>query len=118
MELPVTAALMHEMLTQTAERPGADFRVLTYYVTAAPLGNTIRRTAKEIAQELKLSPGSVSKSIKRLLVDGWLQVAYTVGSVSFYKAGPKVMNLAVADIEDLPLAQVHHLPVPAATDAE
>lgn len=119
-ELPVTAELMHEILTRTAEQPGADFRVLTYYVTSAALGDTIRQTAKDVAQVLKLSQGSVSRSIKRLLTDGWLQVAYTVGSVSFYRAGPKVMDLALAEAhtDGQHLAEVHHLPVRSASEDE
>lgn len=111
-DLPVTAQLLQQVLIGTAALPGADFRVLTYYITAGPLGDTVRETAKDIAGQLKLSAGSVSKSIKRLRDENWLERSYTVGSVSFYRAGTRVLDLAADRDEEQHLAAVHHLPVP------
>ncbi|MFI9366921.1 hypothetical protein ACIG5E_38695 [Kitasatospora sp. NPDC053057] len=41
-----TQALMHQLLLRTAGAPGADFRVLAFYATVAPLGQTVRTVAK------------------------------------------------------------------------
>ncbi|MFE9406867.1 MarR family transcriptional regulator [Streptomyces sp. NPDC006530] len=111
-ELPFSAGLMHQLLEQTADLPGADFRVLSYYVTAEPLGDTVRVIAKAVAQAVKITPGSVSKSIGRLVANGWLTLSYRVGGVPFYRAGDRVLELAAADGEQVEqaLATVSHLP--------
>ncbi|MGP3991653.1 winged helix-turn-helix domain-containing protein [Streptomyces sp. 3N207] len=93
-ELPFTPELMHELLLGTADAPGADFRVLSYYATAVPLGETVRKTAKEIAHAVQLSPPNTGKSIRRLVEAGWLEVSYRIGRVTFYRVGPRVMTLA------------------------
>ncbi|RPK32633.1 hypothetical protein EES39_38190 [Streptomyces sp. ADI92-24] len=112
-DLPFSPDLMRQLLVHTADLPGADFRVLTYYVTAAPLGETVRETAKVVAETVKISRGSTSKSISRLVADGWLALAFRVGTVPFYRAGDKVLELALADVDqpEQPLATVSHLPV-------
>ncbi|MEU9480783.1 helix-turn-helix domain-containing protein [Streptomyces sp. NPDC048191] len=112
-ELPLSADLMRNLLVHTAELPGADFRVLTYYVTAAPLGETVRETAKTVAEAVKISRGSTSKSISRLVADGWLALAFRVGTVPFYRAGNKVLELAEAEEAEAgqQMASVSHLPV-------
>ena len=119
-QLPLTPELLHDILTQTAERPGADYRVLMFYVTEAPLGDTVRLTAKEIAPQLHLSPGSLSRSITRLRDEDWLEVAYKVGHVPFYRVGNKVMELALRydQVDDRPLADVHHLPIRSVDDEQ
>ncbi|MFE1783826.1 hypothetical protein ACFW9F_14860 [Streptomyces sp. NPDC059506] len=118
-DFPASGELIHKILLATTELPGAAHRTLTYYVTKAPLGQTIREPAKDIAHALGLHEGSVSKSIRRLLAEGWLQVSYTVGSVSFYKAGPRIVELAFPqETREQPLAVVHHLPLQAPADAE
>lgn len=61
-ELLFTPQLMHALLVGTADAPGADFRVLSYYATAVPLGETVRKTLKEISQALQLSPPNTGKS--------------------------------------------------------
>ncbi|MFF8809884.1 MULTISPECIES: MarR family transcriptional regulator [Streptomyces] len=115
--LPFSADLMRKLLVETAELPGADFRVLTYYLTAAPLGDTIRETAKVVAETVKISRGSTSKSISRLVADGWLALAFRVGTVPFYRAGNKVLELAAEDDRpEEPLATVRHLPLRGAGD--
>ncbi|NSC25734.1 winged helix-turn-helix domain-containing protein [Streptomyces albus subsp. chlorinus] len=86
--------LMHELLLGTADAPGADFRVLSYYATVVPLGETVRKTAKEISQALRLSPPNTGRSVRRLVEDGWLEVSYRMGRVTFYRVGPRVMTLA------------------------
>ncbi|WP_328406367.1 MarR family transcriptional regulator (plasmid) [Streptomyces sp. NBC_00390] len=114
-ELPVTGDLARGLLEATASLPGADFRVLMSYVTAAPLGETIRQTAQDVAAFLQISPGTVSRSLKKLTSSGWLVISYKVGTVPFYKVGPKVLEMAQCEAaeatHDQPLAQVHHLPV-------
>ncbi|WP_331752252.1 helix-turn-helix domain-containing protein [Streptomyces sp. NBC_00829] len=115
-ELPVTGDLARSILAATASLPGADYRVLMSYVTAVPLGETIRETAQDVAAFLKISPGTVSRSLKKLTSTGWLEVSYRVGTVPFYKAGPQVLEMAQAEASEgmgheQPLAQVHHLPV-------
>ncbi|MCU4750262.1 MarR family transcriptional regulator [Streptomyces sp. G-5] len=119
-ELPVTAELMREALMSTIELPGADFRVLTYYMTRAPLGDAIRETGKDISQELGLHSGSFSKSIKRLRDGAWLELAYTVGKVSFYRVGPRLLESAapVGEPEGQGLAQVHPFPIRPTFDGE
>lgn len=117
---PLTSAVTRELLLRTVDLPGADWRVLTYYLTAAPLGHTVRETAKTVAEKLELSPGSISKSISRLVDGGWLIVAYRVGRVAFYRAGDPLIDLAIADQgQDEPkLATVRQLPVRAAAGDE
>lgn len=116
-DLPFTPELMREVLLRTAHMPGADLRDLTSYVTAVPIGQTIRETAKAVAETVKLSPPSTSTSIRRLLIEGWLEVAYRVGTVNFYRAGHKVTDLAGAEEhEDQPLATVSHLPLAGRVD--
>ncbi|MFE2529439.1 MarR family transcriptional regulator [Streptomyces sp. NPDC059382] len=112
-EIPVTPQLTMQLLKATASRPGADYRVLTYYVNAAPLGDTVRETAKDVSAFLELSQGTVSKSLTRLVADGWMEISYTVARVAQYRAGRMVMELALAEVgqQNQPLAQVHHLPV-------
>jgi hypothetical protein len=119
-DLPVTAELIHEILMSTTELPGSDYRVLTYYVTAAALGDTVRKTAKDIGEELNLHGGSVGKSVKRLVDAEWLEFAYKVGKVPFYRVGPRVTRpaAAMAQAQDQPLAQVHQLPVRIQEDEE
>lgn len=113
-DLPVTGELVRELLTGTIELPGADFRVLMYYATGTELGDTVRETAREIAQALNLHEGSVGKSVKRLGEGGWLERSYKVGRVAFYRVGPKVMELAAgAEEDEQPLAEVHQLPARA-----
>ncbi|MDW8803673.1 helix-turn-helix domain-containing protein [Streptomyces scabiei] len=112
--LPLSADLMRNLLVHTAKLPGADFRVLTYYVTAAPLGETVRETAKTVSEAVEISRGSTSKSIGRLVADGWLAPAFRVGTVPFYRAGDRVLELAAAAFEgqaEQHLATVSHLPV-------
>ncbi|MEU7222276.1 MarR family transcriptional regulator [Streptomyces chrestomyceticus] len=118
--LPLTPAVTRELLLRTADLPGADWRVLAYYVTAAPLGQTVRETAKVVAEALQLSPGSISKSISRLIDGGWLTIAFRVGRVPFYRAGDQVMRLAVSNEEqdEAPLASVRHLPIRVAAEGE
>lgn len=118
-DVEFTQALMHQLLRQTAGSPGADFRVLIFYATAVPLGQTVRTVGKLIAEELKLSEPTVSKSIKRLVGEGWLELVYRQGPINFYRVGPLVMLAAAAAAGDedsagdaLPdddLATVHHL---------
>jgi len=111
-ELSFTPELMHELLLGTAEAPGADFRLLSFYATAVPLGETVRKTAKEIAQAVQLSPPNTGKSIRRLVEDGWLEVSYRIGRVTFYRVGPRVMTLATQPSEENPqsaLASVSYL---------
>ncbi|MEU5091105.1 MULTISPECIES: hypothetical protein [Streptomyces] len=117
-ELPFSADLMRKLLEETAELPGADYRVLSYYVTAVPLGETVRETAKTVAGTVKISQGSVSKSIGRLVANGWLAMAFRVGGVPFYRAGDKVLELAAAgdDQVEQPLATVSHLPMRGSGD--
>lgn len=117
-ELPFSADLMRQLLEQTADLPGADYRVLSYYVTAVPLGETVRDTAKAVAGIVKLSQGSISKSIGRLLANGWLAQAFRVGGVPFYRAGDRVLGLAAAgaDHVEQPLATVSHLPTRGSVD--
>ncbi|MFJ4342959.1 hypothetical protein [Streptomyces sp. NPDC088915] len=112
-ELPFSADLMRKLLEETAELPGADYRVLSYYVTAGPLGETVRETAKTVAGTVKITEGTVSKSIGRLVANGWLALAYRVGAVPFYRAGDRVLELAaVGDQQaEQPLATVSHLPM-------
>ncbi|WP_329493932.1 hypothetical protein [Kitasatospora herbaricolor] len=50
-----TQAPMHEVLLRTAGAPGADFRVLAFYVTVVTLGQAVRTVAKLIAEKLKIS---------------------------------------------------------------
>ncbi|GHI97978.1 hypothetical protein [Streptomyces olivaceus] len=117
-ELPFSADLMRKLLEETAELPGADYRVLSYYVTAVPLGETVRETAKTVAGTVKISQGSVSKSIGRLVANGWLATAFRVGAVTFYRAGDRVLELAAAGDHqaEQPLATVSHLPMRGASD--
>ncbi|MFH9871581.1 hypothetical protein ACH4NT_36590 [Streptomyces lydicus] len=92
---------------------------MTYYITAAPLGQTVRVTAKVVAEAVKLSPGSISKSISRLVNGGWLSLAFRVGRVPFYRAGDQVLALAAGDEGDQggsQLATVRQLPVRMTTD--
>ncbi|MFH9439261.1 MarR family transcriptional regulator [Streptomyces rochei] len=110
-DLPLSADLMRKLLVQTADLPGADFRVLTFYVTAAPLGETVRETAKTVAETVKISRGSTSKSISRLLAEGWLSRVFRVGTVPFYRVGDKVLELAAEEADVEQLAPVRHLPV-------
>lgn len=112
-DLSVTPELMQKLLVGTAGMPGADFRILTYYVTAAPLGDTVRETAKAIAAQIKLSSGGASKSISRLVAEGWLAPAFKVGAVPFYRAGDRVLHLATAGQpqSEQQLATVSQLPV-------
>ncbi|MBD2829930.1 hypothetical protein ID875_21450 [Streptomyces globisporus] len=112
-ELPFSAALMRKLLEETAELPGADYRVLSYYVTAVPLGDTVRDTAKVVAGIVKITEGTASKSINRLVANGWLTRAFRVGAVPFYRAGDKVLELAAAGDgqTEQPLATVSRLPV-------
>lgn len=93
-ELPFTPELMHALLLGTAEAPGADFRVLSYYATAVPLGETVRKTAKEISQAVQLSPPNTGRSIRRLVAGGWLEISYRMGRVTFYRVGQRVIDLA------------------------
>ncbi|MDF4254569.1 MULTISPECIES: winged helix-turn-helix domain-containing protein [unclassified Streptomyces] len=111
-ELPFTPELMHTLLLATCEAPGADFRVLSYYATAVPLGETVRKTAKEIAQAIQLSPPNTGKSIRRLVEGGWLQVSYRMGRVTFYRVGPRVTALAAesAESDSCAVASVSYLP--------
>ncbi|MER6256822.1 helix-turn-helix domain-containing protein [Streptomyces sp. NPDC001584] len=111
--LPFSPDLMRQLLVHTADLPGADFRVLTYYVTAVPLGDTVRETAKTVAETVKISRGSTSKSIGRLVAEGWLALAFRVGTVPFYRAGDKVLELVESDEghAEQPLATVSHLPM-------
>lgn len=110
----LTAGLLHEILLRTAGAQGADFRVLSFYMTAAPLGQIVRVPAKDVAAALKLTGPSVSKSVKRLREAGWLKTAYRIGNVSFYRVGPKVLSLAAAEHDpaeqEQPLATVTALP--------
>jgi hypothetical protein len=117
-DLPFSRDLLRHLLEQTAELPGADYRVLSYYVTAVPLGETVRDTAKTVAGTVKISQGGVSKSIGRLVANGWLAVAFRVGTVRFYRAGDRVLELAAAgeDQAEQPLATVSHLPVRGSGD--
>ncbi|SES38645.1 hypothetical protein [Streptomyces qinglanensis] len=118
-ELPFTPELMHTLLLGTAEAPGADFRVLSYYATAVPLGETVRKTAKEISGAVQLSPPNTGKSIRRLVEDGWLEVSYRMGRVTFYRVGPRVIASAVRSTEPgsySAVASVSYLP--SAYDAE
>ncbi|MFF1733761.1 hypothetical protein [Streptomyces sp. NPDC058247] len=117
-ELPFSADLMRKLLEETSALPGADYRVLSYYVTAVPLGETVRETAKTVAGTVKISQGSVSKSIGRLVANGWLAMAFRVGAVPFYRAGDKVLELAAAGDNQVeqPLATVSHLPMRGSDD--
>ena len=112
-ELLFSQDLMNKILIETAGSPGADYRVLSYYVTAVPLGQTVRKTAREVAGAIQVTEGTASKSIKRLLSGGWLEVVYAVAGVNFYRVGPRVLDL-LDEQEDQPLATVSHLPVRSA----
>nr|WP_223244331.1 helix-turn-helix domain-containing protein [Streptomyces sp. CBMA156] len=107
---------MHELLLRTAGAPGADFRVLAFYATAVPLGQTVRTVGKAIAESLRLSEPTVSKSIKRLAAEGWLELVYRQGPINFYRVGPLVMEAAAEllvegeEQDEDDLATIHHLP--------
>ncbi|MFF2549278.1 hypothetical protein ACFVUY_42890 [Kitasatospora sp. NPDC058063] len=111
-----TPALMHELLLRTAGAPGADFRVLVFYATAVPLGQTVRTVGKAIAESLRLSEPTVSKSIRRLAAEGWLELVYRQGPINFYRVGPLVMEAAAEllgeneEQDEGDLATIHHLP--------
>ncbi|MGW2546140.1 hypothetical protein ACWC5I_36050 [Kitasatospora sp. NPDC001574] len=109
-----TQGLMYELLVRTAGAPGADFRVLAFYATVVPLGQTVRTVGKLVAEKLRLSEPTVSKSIKRLAAEGWLELVYRQGPINFYRVGPRVMEaadeLGGAAAEDEDLATVHRLP--------
>jgi hypothetical protein len=108
----LTAQVQRALLLRTASMPGADYRVLSYYLTAAPLGQTVREVAKDVAEALGLNPGSVSKALGRLVRGRFLEVAYRVGAVNFYRAGAIVLELAEAgEDSEPPLATVTQLPV-------
>jgi len=120
-EVLFTPELMHALLLGTAEAPGADFRVLSYYATAVPLGETVRKTAKEISQAVQLSPPNTGKSVRRLVEDGWLEVSYRMGRVTFYRVGPRVIHLAAQSAEEHPSsggASVSYLPGAYLTDEQ
>jgi hypothetical protein len=109
--LPYTQDLSKQVLLKTAGYAGAHYRILQYVLTSVPLGNTLRETARDIAGALGVTEGTVSKGVKKLSAEGWLSTAYSIGKVNFYKAGPKVFELAEEEAEDHPLATVSHLPL-------
>lgn len=116
----LTPEAMHRILLATVDRQGGDYRVLTYYATVAPLGETVRQTAREIAGYLGLHEGSVGKAVKRLARDGWLELAFTIAGVNQYRVGPRLMEYCTRPADSLhprettrmrtALASVHHLP--------
>lgn len=99
-EVPLTAELMRQLLLRTINAPGADYRVLTYFVTSAPLGMTVRKTFRDVAIELGISPPNVGKSVNRLAEARWLEVSHRIGRVTYYRVGPNVTTLAQRSLDD------------------
>ncbi|MFI9206389.1 hypothetical protein [Streptomyces sp. NPDC053048] len=116
--LPYTSDLGKEILLRTAGYAGSHYRILQYVLTSVPLGNTLRETARDIAAAIGIAEGTVSKGVKKLSADGWLATAFSIGIVNFYKAGPKVFQIAeeLMEPDHQPLATVSHLPVRRADD--
>ncbi|WP_331740083.1 MarR family transcriptional regulator (plasmid) [Streptomyces albidoflavus] len=112
--LPYTSELGHAILKETAGYPGSHYRVLQHVLTAVELGVTLRMKACDIAAELGVTEGTVSKAFRRLTTDRWLEVSDAVSNVAFYRAGSRVFDLALQGAQDVGpgqrLATVSHLP--------
>lgn len=112
--LPYTRELSREILRETATYPGSHYRVLQYVLTAVDLGTTLRQKACDIAADLNIAEGTVSKAFRRLTADRWLEVSDAVSNIAFYRAGPRVFDLAAQGVQDARpgrrLATVSHLP--------
>ncbi|GAA3245036.1 hypothetical protein GCM10010493_17230 [Streptomyces lavendulae subsp. grasserius] len=108
----LTAQELNGLLLRARGLQGANLRMLLYYATAVPVGEPVSLLQKDIAAEVGVSQASGSRSVTRLVEDGWLAEAYVAGPYKFYRLGPAALGLnaeAASAPETDSLASVHHL---------
>ena len=70
---------------------GTDFRVLLAIIGNLGYENILNISQQELQQQLNISQGDISKSIKKLISKGYLQVVDKIGRRNIYMVNPNVV---------------------------
>ncbi|MFG3001905.1 hypothetical protein [Streptomyces sp. NPDC048340] len=111
----LTAPEINVLLGRARGLQGANLRMLLYYATAVPVGEPVSLLQKDIADAVGVSQASGSRSVTKLVEDGWLAEAYVAGHYRFYRLGPVALGAKdqPAEQEEETMASVHHLRGPS-----
>ena len=82
----------NEALSLATDRQfsGTDFRVLLAIIANLGYENILNISQQELEKQLNISQGDISKSIKKLVSKGYLQVIDTIGRRNIYMLNPNV----------------------------
>ena len=69
---------------------GTDFRVLLAIIGNLGYENIVNISQQELEKQLNISQANISKSIKKLVSKGYLQVIDTIGRRNIYMLNPNV----------------------------
>ena len=111
----LTAQELNALLMRAKGLQGANLRMLLYYATAVPVGEPVSLLQKDIADAVGVSQASGSRSVTKLVEDGWLAESYVAGHYKFYRLGPAALGVKeeLAKPAQETMASVHHLRGPA-----
>ncbi|MGK7878856.1 MAG: helix-turn-helix transcriptional regulator [Crocosphaera sp.] len=70
---------------------GTDFRILLAIIGNLGYENILNISQKELQQQLSISQADISKSIKKLISKGYLQVVDKIGRRNIYMVNPNVV---------------------------
>lgn len=89
---PYIRSFQDEMIGLAIDREfnGTDFRVLLTIIGNLGYENILSLTQKEIGEQINIKPVEVTKSIKKLVKKGYLQVITKIGRQNIYMFNPSV----------------------------
>ena len=118
----------HEALGLAMDKQlsGTDFRVLLAIIGNVGYENIVNISQQELQKQLSITQANISKSIKKLISKGYLQIVDTIGRRNIYMLNPSVAFKSRAknhkelksawDRQTLPDTQKH--PIDIDTDLE
>lgn len=98
MNAPLVPVVESRVLSKVLRLPYPQMRIVLFYLMAAKdpeFNDAVVMTGERIAEEIGMNRPLLSKTIPRLLEEGWLREASKHGNVRYYGLGP----LALAEPE-------------------
>ena len=92
LKFPYIRSFQEEMVNLAIDRDfnGTDLRVLLTIIGNLGYENILSLTQKEIGEQINIKPVEVTKSIKKLVEKGYLQVITKIGRQNIYMFNPSV----------------------------
>ena len=92
LKLPYIRSFQEEMVGLAIDRDfnGTDFRVFLTIIGNLGYENILSLTQREIGEQIGIQPVEVTKSIKKLVKKGYLQVITKIGRQNIYMFNPSV----------------------------